>query len=111
MLCCVKRVGMFLLMWRKEELYPSGCSHCGSSCYTAPKKSWIPAVKAGGNFIDPEWLDASPRQRSSISSDGTDREAELIHGLWLVLTPLRHCHCSFLLWFSFGDTIASHGLG
>jgi len=25
----------------------------------APKKSWIPAVKGGGNFIDPEWLDGS----------------------------------------------------
>lgn len=24
-----------------------------------PKKSWIPAVKGGGNFIDPEWLDGS----------------------------------------------------
>ncbi|KAK6156862.1 hypothetical protein DH2020_011110 [Rehmannia glutinosa] len=26
----------------------------------APKKSWIPAVKGGGNLIDPEWLDGSP---------------------------------------------------
>lgn len=25
----------------------------------APKKSWIPAVKGGGNFLDPEWLDGS----------------------------------------------------
>lgn len=25
----------------------------------APKKSWIPAVKGGGSFIDPEWLDGS----------------------------------------------------
>lgn len=25
----------------------------------AAKKSWIPAVKGGGNFIDPEWLDGS----------------------------------------------------
>ncbi|KAF2309030.1 hypothetical protein GH714_000183 [Hevea brasiliensis] len=24
-----------------------------------PKKSWIPGVKAGGNFVDPEWLDGS----------------------------------------------------
>ena len=24
-----------------------------------PKKSWIPGVKAGGNFTDPEWLDGS----------------------------------------------------
>lgn len=24
-----------------------------------PKKSWIPAVKGGGSFIDPEWLDGS----------------------------------------------------
>lgn len=25
----------------------------------APKKSWIPAVKGGGNLLDPEWLDGS----------------------------------------------------
>ncbi|KAM2487504.1 hypothetical protein ACFX1W_039424 [Malus domestica] len=25
----------------------------------AAKKSWIPAGKGGGNFIDPEWLDGS----------------------------------------------------
>lgn len=25
----------------------------------APKKSWIPGVRGGGNFIDPEWLDGS----------------------------------------------------
>lgn len=25
----------------------------------SPKKSWIPAVRGGGNFIDPEWLDGS----------------------------------------------------
>lgn len=25
----------------------------------APKKSWIPAVKSGGNLVDPEWLDGS----------------------------------------------------
>lgn len=24
-----------------------------------PKQSWIPAVKGGGNFLDPEWLDGS----------------------------------------------------
>ncbi|KAJ6348412.1 hypothetical protein OIU76_004808 [Salix suchowensis] len=24
-----------------------------------PKKSWIPAVKGGGSFVDPEWLDGS----------------------------------------------------
>lgn len=24
-----------------------------------PKKSWIPAVKGGGNFLNPEWLDGS----------------------------------------------------
>ena len=24
-----------------------------------PKLSWIPAVKGGGNFLDPEWLDGS----------------------------------------------------
>lgn len=25
----------------------------------AAKKSWIPAVKGGGNLLDPEWLDGS----------------------------------------------------
>lgn len=25
----------------------------------AAKKSWIPAVKGGGNLVDPEWLDGS----------------------------------------------------
>lgn len=25
----------------------------------AQKKSWIPAVKGGGNLVDPEWLDGS----------------------------------------------------
>ena len=25
----------------------------------APKKSWIPGVRGGGNFINPEWLDGS----------------------------------------------------
>lgn len=25
----------------------------------ASKKSWIPAVKGGGNLVDPEWLDGS----------------------------------------------------
>ena len=29
------------------------------SVAAAPKKSWIPAVKGGGSFIDPEWLDGS----------------------------------------------------
>ena len=24
-----------------------------------PKKSWVPGVKGGGNFINPEWLDGS----------------------------------------------------
>ena len=24
-----------------------------------PKKSWVPGVRGGGNFIDPEWLDGS----------------------------------------------------
>ena len=25
----------------------------------ANKKSWLPGVKAGGNLVDPEWLDGS----------------------------------------------------
>lgn len=25
----------------------------------AAKKSWIPAVRGGGNLVDPEWLDGS----------------------------------------------------
>ncbi|KAI3933262.1 hypothetical protein MKW92_039656 [Papaver armeniacum] len=38
------------------------------------KKSWIPAVKGGGNLVDPEWLDGS--------------EAELIHGRWAMAAVL-----------------------
>lgn len=26
---------------------------------SAPKKSWIPGVRFGGNLVDPEWLDGS----------------------------------------------------
>ena len=25
----------------------------------APKKSWLPGVRGGGNLVDPEWLDGS----------------------------------------------------
>lgn len=39
---------------------------CGSKKFVVmaaaaakPKKSWIPGVRGGGNFIDPEWLDGS----------------------------------------------------
>lgn len=24
-----------------------------------PKKSWLPGVRGGGNFVNPEWLDGS----------------------------------------------------
>ncbi|XP_021899783.1 chlorophyll a-b binding protein CP24 10A, chloroplastic [Carica papaya] len=56
-----------------------------------PKKSWIPAVKGGGNFIDPEWLDGSLPGDYGFDPLGLGkdpaflkwyREAELIHGRW-----------------------------
>ncbi|KAM1023550.1 hypothetical protein ACFX1S_044575 [Malus domestica] len=57
----------------------------------AAKKSWIPAVKGGGNFIDPEWLDGSLPGDYGFDPLGLGkdpaflkwyREAELIHGRW-----------------------------
>ncbi|XP_039068684.1 chlorophyll a-b binding protein CP24 10A, chloroplastic-like [Hibiscus syriacus] len=58
----------------------------------ASKKSWIPAVKGGGNFLDPEWLDDRMLPGDygfdplGIGKDPTFlkwyREAELIHGRW-----------------------------
>ncbi|KAK6135402.1 hypothetical protein DH2020_030856 [Rehmannia glutinosa] len=57
----------------------------------APKKSWIPAVKGGGNLIDPEWLDGSLPGDYGFDPLGLGkdpaflkwyREAELIHGRW-----------------------------
>ncbi|KAL2537049.1 light harvesting complex photosystem II subunit 6 [Forsythia ovata] len=57
----------------------------------APKKSWIPGVKAGGNFVDPEWLDGSLPGDYGFDPLGLGkdpaflkwyREAELIHGRW-----------------------------
>lgn len=61
---------------------------------TAPKKSWIPAVRGGGNFIDPEWLDGSLPGDYGFDPLGLGkdpaflkwyREAELIHGRWAML--------------------------
>ncbi|KAL7205968.1 hypothetical protein ACSBR2_018808 [Camellia fascicularis] len=57
----------------------------------APKKSWIPGVRGGGNFIDPEWLDGSLPGDYGFDPLGLGkdpaflkwyREAELIHGRW-----------------------------
>ncbi|KAI3518573.1 hypothetical protein L1887_07378 [Cichorium endivia] len=43
----------------------------------APKKSWIPAVKSGGNLIDPKWLDGSTQsQGHSVLPDGIDRTSD-----------------------------------
>ncbi|KAF3572536.1 hypothetical protein F2Q69_00060910, partial [Brassica cretica] len=56
-----------------------------------PKKSWIPAFKGGGNFLDPEWLDGSLPGDFGFDPLGLGkdpaflkwyREAELIHGRW-----------------------------
>ncbi|PPS02833.1 hypothetical protein GOBAR_AA17834 [Gossypium barbadense] len=57
-----------------------------------PKKSWLPAVKGGGNLVDPEWLDGSYAswglwiRPTRLGKDPTFlkwyREAELIHGRW-----------------------------
>ncbi|KAJ6804650.1 light harvesting chlorophyll a/b binding protein 6 [Iris pallida] len=57
----------------------------------ASKKSWIPAVKGGGNLVDPEWLDGSLPGDYGFDPLGLGkdpaflrwyREAELIHGRW-----------------------------
>ncbi|KAK9989138.1 hypothetical protein SO802_029377 [Lithocarpus litseifolius] len=56
-----------------------------------PKKSWIPGVRGGGNFLDPEWLDGSLPGDYGFDPLGLGkdpaflkwyREAELIHGRW-----------------------------
>ncbi|CAI9781785.1 unnamed protein product [Fraxinus pennsylvanica] len=58
-----------------SALYPKRFTVVAAAA--APKKSWIPAVKGGGSFIDPEWLDGS------LPGDyGFDPLAELIHGRW-----------------------------
>lgn len=60
----------------------------------AQKKSWIPGVRAGGNFVDPEWLDGSLPGDYGFDPLGLGkdpaflkwyREAELIHGRWAML--------------------------
>ncbi|KAF2589176.1 hypothetical protein F2Q70_00041649 [Brassica cretica] len=62
-----------------------------------PKKSWIPAVKGGGNFLDPEWLDGSLPGDFGFDPLGLGkdpaflkwyREAELIHGRWAMAARL-----------------------
>ncbi|CAI0473635.1 unnamed protein product [Linum tenue] len=37
---------------------------------SAAKKSWIPAVKGGGNLVDPEWLDGSAAGRLRVRPAG-----------------------------------------
>ncbi|KAL3382495.1 hypothetical protein AABB24_002159 [Solanum stoloniferum] len=63
----------------------------------APKKSWIPGVKAGGNLVDPEWLDGSLPGDFGFDPLGLGkdpaflkwyREAELIHGRWAMAAVL-----------------------
>ncbi|KAF5813726.1 Chlorophyll a-b binding protein CP24 10B [Helianthus annuus] len=63
----------------------------------AAKKSWIPAVKGGGNLIDPEWLDGSLPGDFGFDPLGLGkdpaflkwyREAELIHGRWAMAAVL-----------------------
>ncbi|KAJ4825070.1 Chlorophyll a-b binding protein CP24 10A, chloroplastic, partial [Turnera subulata] len=85
---------------RSQALLSSGVPRVGASgtrrfvvvaAATAQKKSWIPAVKGGGNFIDPEWLDGSLPGDYGFDPLGLGRdpaflkwyrEAELIHGRW-----------------------------
>ncbi|KAJ6309110.1 hypothetical protein OIU76_018658 [Salix suchowensis] len=66
-----------------------------------PKKSWIPAVKGGGNLVDPEWLDGSLPGDYGFDPLGLGkdpaflkwyREAELIHGRWAMAAVLAHPH-------------------
>ncbi|KAK9697155.1 hypothetical protein RND81_08G018600 [Saponaria officinalis] len=63
----------------------------------AGKKSWIPAVKGGGNLVDPEWLDGSLPGDYGFDPLGLGkdpaflkwyREAELIHGRWAMIAVL-----------------------
>ncbi|KAJ0442993.1 putative chlorophyll A-B binding protein [Helianthus annuus] len=63
----------------------------------AAKKSWIPAVKGGGNLLDPEWLDGSLPGDFGFDPLGLGkdpaflkwyREAELIHGRWAMAAVL-----------------------
>ncbi|CAN7058523.1 unnamed protein product [Brassica oleracea var. botrytis] len=101
-----------------------------------PKKSWIPAVKGGGNFLDPEWLDGSLPGDFGFDPLGLGkdpaflkwyREAELIHGRWAMAAVLGIFvgqAWSGVPWFEAGadpravlvrvttrDAAASHGLG
>ncbi|RDX58144.1 Chlorophyll a-b binding protein CP24 10A, chloroplastic, partial [Mucuna pruriens] len=63
----------------------------------APKKSWLPGVRGGGNFVDPEWLDGSLPGDYGFDPLGLGkdpaflkwyREAELIHGRWAMTAVL-----------------------
>ncbi|XP_076888255.1 chlorophyll a-b binding protein CP24 10A, chloroplastic-like [Bidens hawaiensis] len=63
----------------------------------APKKYWIPAIKGGGNLLDPEWLDGSLPGDFGFDPLGLGkdpaflkwyREAELIHGRWAMAAVL-----------------------
>lgn len=64
---------------------------------SAPKKSWIPGVRFGGNLVDPEWLDGSLPGDFGFDPLGLGkdpaflkwyREAELIHGRWAMAAVL-----------------------
>ncbi|WVY95542.1 hypothetical protein V8G54_034630 [Vigna mungo] len=63
----------------------------------APKKSWLPGVRGGGNLVDPEWLDGSLPGDFGFDPLGLGkdpaflkwyREAELIHGRWAMAAVL-----------------------
>ncbi|CAA0208716.1 putative chlorophyll A-B binding protein [Arabidopsis thaliana] len=91
-----------------------------------PKKSWIPAVKGGGNFLDPEWLDGSLPGDFGFDPLGLGkdpaflkwyREAELIHGRWAMAAVLGIFvgqAWSGVAWFEAGaqpDAIAPFSFG
>ncbi|KAL6329819.1 hypothetical protein AAG906_037531 [Vitis piasezkii] len=84
--CCVEWAGLSFLTGgkRSQSLLSAGVAAKAGAAVpaprrlivvaAAPKKSWLPGVKAGGNLVDPEWLDGSIPQ--------VVQEAELIHGRW-----------------------------
>ncbi|KAG2273699.1 hypothetical protein Bca52824_056254 [Brassica carinata] len=68
---CSQWARFFVPRWRQEECRPvwerleTGAVRVGrktlivASAASQSKKSWIPAVKGGSNFLDSEWLDGS----------------------------------------------------
>ncbi|XP_040946837.1 uncharacterized protein [Gossypium hirsutum] len=93
-----------------------------------PKKSWLPAVKGGGNLVDPEWLDGSSRQgpnfpqmvqrsRADPRTLGHDRRGRHLHRPsleWCTMVRGRsrpRCNSPILLRLTPWHPTPPHGLG